>query len=220
MNGKDRLKTALLEAEKNKYASLPEDDLIDWTPSAEFEAKIKCVLTNNTKTRRNRIKIRLAVVAAALVVISSACIVMLSNGEDSATSGSLTSDVSDTDVNTNMDIPFMPDYIPAGYMLNSCKIWSDGSLEIEYINGENQLYFRSYPAEEVDLSVFEEVLHTENMSGLEIFQANNYNGVANNNVAWNNGNYSFVITNTDGIPLEEMIRIALSVNAQPYETEE
>ena len=101
--------------------------------------------------------------------------------------------------------------------MNSCTVWADGSLQIEYMNGENKIFFQSYPANEVDLSAFEEVISNVDINGNAGFAANNFNGLVNNNIAWADGNYSYVITNSDGVNLEELVKIAVSVEREESE---
>lgn len=219
MKQNEKLKLAALEAELKLLDSLPDESEAEWTPSEEFKAKINELLSEHKPERFTKRRIVYIIAAVLLLALAFAVVPFLmgepeypdisdnsnSNGEN--ISGILSAVINDTDV----DITAKPEYIPEGYTVNSCTVWADGSLQIEYINGNEQIYFRSYPADEVDLSAFETVIGNVDINGNTGFYANNLDGMINNNLAWNSGNYSYIITNADGVPLDEMVRIALSV---------
>lgn len=220
MNIDEKMKNAALEAEIRSLAQLPEDGDIDWTPSERHEAEMSKKLSAPKRVRAWR---RIAVAsAAAVLAVTAAAAVPLLQSESEHPSKSADESIETPKFYNNtvseIEINAQPEYVPEGYQINSCTVWADGSLQIEYINGENKILFQSYPASEVDLSAFEEVVGNVDINGNEGFAANNFNGMYSNNIAWNDGNYSYVITNSDGVLLEELVRIALSVNTEDEKT--
>lgn len=210
MNIDEKLKQASLEAELAELKNTKESK--DWTPSDDFERKMKGILD------KKRIPVRryVAMIAAAMLLLVATLAFLIpmfrNDGENQNADISENSAIIDA-----VDLPAQPEYIPEGYYMNSCTVWADGSLQIEYIDGENQILFQSYPASSVDLSVFEEVVSNVDINGNLGFAANNYNGCLNNNIAWADGNYSYVITNSEGVNLEELVRIAVSVEREEIE---
>jgi hypothetical protein len=222
MNTNEKLKKASLEAEKEAFFDLPDDENIEWTPSERFEANIAKITVGKTKGLNIKRRIAVIVAAALFAVSLTVCIPLITNGPE----GSVSSESSVPDgvtVSTpyngfhnntvsDIEINAQPEYIPEGFIINSCTVWQDGSIKIEYINGDNAILFQSYPAEEVDISAFEEIIKDIDINGNEGFAANNFNNQYNNNIAWNDGKYSYIITNSEGVELEELIKVALSVD--------
>ena len=224
MNIDKKLKKASLEAEKEAFLQLPDDKDIVWTPSEKFEADIKSIAPEKSKGLFLKRRI-LALSAAALLIAAVAVCVPLMKGEPEIS----VPDVSAPEVSKEHNDPYsnfynnavsdieiiaQPEYIPEGYTVNSCTVWTDGSMQIEYLDGENRIIFQSYPASEVDLSAFEDIIGKIDINGNDGFAANNNNGIYSNNIAWNDGEYSYIITNDNGVELEELIKVALSVNTE------
>lgn len=203
MKTNEKLKQAALMAELNLLENGKE---AEWQPTRAFNEKIDVLLCK----RRTLTKRQIVIIAVAVLIIALSVTVLplLKSGTEEPFEGAEESIIS------GVEVPVKPEYIPEGYYMNSCTVWADGSLQIEYIDGENKIFFKSYPAEEVDISAFEEIISNIDINGNAGFTANNFNGFANNNVAWNDGNYSYVITNSEGVRLEELVRIALSVGEQ------
>lgn len=212
MNTNEKLKQASLEAE---LAELKNTEEFDWTPSADFERKMETALNKKRVPVRRYIAL---IAAAMLLLVATLAFLIPMMRNDSESQGE---DISENGENStiidSVDIPAQPEYIPEGYYMNSCTVWADGSLQIEYIDGENQILFQSYPASAVDLSVFEEVVSNVDINGNQGFAANNFNGCLNNNIAWADGQYSYVITNSVGVNLEELVKIAISVEREESE---
>ncbi len=207
----EKLKQAALKAELDLLENAEERE---WNQTPEFERKMSTLLGR----RRISAKRRILLIAAAVLLIAvfvASLPFLIKRPEQHNTSQTESVDES---VISGVDVPVKPEYIPEGYYMNSCTVWADGSLQIEYMNGENKIFFQSYPANEVDLSAFEEVISSVDINGNAGFAANNFNGLANNNITWTDGNYSYVITNSDGVRLEELVRIALSVNTESEES--
>ncbi len=209
MNINEKLKKASLEAEKRALTQIPDNEHIDWIPSKGFD--IQSERSKRTRPWRRVV----AVSAAAIFVISLACALPLMRSEqspDDEANKVLTQNNFYNNTVSDIEIIAQPEYIPEGFVINSCTVWADGSLQIEYINGENKIVFQSYPASEVDISAFDEIIKDIEINGNAGFAANNFQGAYNNNVAWNDGNYSYIITNSRGVDLEELVKVALSVN--------
>lgn len=212
MNTNEKIKQASLEAE---LAELKNTEGFDWTPSADFERKMETALN------KKRVPVRryIALIAAAmlLLVATLAFLIPMMRNDSESQSADISENGENSTIIDSVDIPAQPEYIPEGYYMNSCTVWADGSLQIEYIDGENQILFQSYPASAVDLSVFEEVVSNVDINGNQGFAANNFNGCLNNNIAWADGQYSYVITNSVGVNLEELVKIAISVEREESE---
>lgn len=214
MKLEEKLKQAALKAELDLLDSAEE---VEWSPSCEFKRKIDSLLCK----RRISAKRRIAVLVAAVILLAASIAILLplmlgeEEGilQESSESNFYNNTVSEIEINAQ------PEYIPEGYSINSCTVWADGSLQIEYVNGENMIVFRSYPASEVDVSAFGEIIGNVDINGNAGFAANDFNGFTNNNIAWADGNYSYIITNSDGVKLDELVRIALSVNTETEESE-
>ncbi len=215
MNINEKLKNASLEAEKEAFLNLPDDENIAWTPSERFQSDIAKITVGRTKRFSLKRRI-LAISAAVLSVAAVAVSVPLMTNEPETSKPEISATYNNFYNNTvsEIEIVAQPEYIPKGYTVNSCTVWTDGSLQIEYINGENKIVFKSYPADEVDVSAFDEVIEKLDINGNDGFAANNFNGALNNNIAWNDGNFSYIITNDMGVELEELVKVALSVNSE------
>ncbi len=207
----EKLKQAALKAELDLLEAAEERE---WDSTPEFARKIDLLLGRRRISKKRRILLIAAAVLLIAVFVASLPFLRKSPEQHNI---SQTESV-DESVISGVDVPVKPEYIPEGYYMNSCTVWADGSLQIEYMNGENKIFFQSYPANEVDLSAFEEVISSVDINGNAGFAANNFNGLANNNIAWSEGGYSYIITNSQGVELEELVRIALSVNTEGEES--
>ncbi|MBR6784238.1 MAG: DUF4367 domain-containing protein [Clostridia bacterium] len=204
MKTEEKLKQASLLAELCRLEEINESE---FDPAPEFLTKPSLELKGRSNIKRKAV---IAFAAAACIALALFSAVLLTKSPEKP-------EESGEAAISNVDIPVKPEYIPEGYYMNSCTVWADGSLQIEYMNGENKIFFQSYPANEVDLSAFEEVISNVDINGNEGFAANNFNGLVNNNIAWADGNYSYVITNSDGVNLEELVKIAVSVEREESE---
>lgn len=222
------LKKAALEAEKKNVSSIPDDDSIDWTPAKSFEVKV-----HFAKPFRQRRYIAL-IASATVVAVSVFCAVPLlktvspdtfdtslewAQGDIEQDSSAIPNDptcnVSKSPVfdQSSCEEFAQPEYIPDGYSINNLVANSDGSVHIEYTNGEDTIVFQSGPSELLDISDFEEVVGDVNINNNQGFMGNNINGYINNGIAWSDGEFNYLITNSlGGVTLDELMKIAESVN--------
>ncbi|MBQ3230326.1 MAG: DUF4367 domain-containing protein [Clostridia bacterium] len=213
----EKLKRASLEAEITEYKKIPDDSEIDWEPSKEFNEKSE-VLLQSVQAPKRRFLTPARVAVCASIAVAAA---ILAVGHIASPNGLFGESVYYSENVTSEISPALeevyPKYIPDGYVLSDKEFSVNGSTRLEYTNGNSKIVFYSYPAKKIDYSQFDDVIGVFETSENIFMNATNFAPVetpeflANNSIAWNNGSETFVVLNNADVSVDELLKIAQSV---------
>ncbi len=195
--------------------SFPEVELPHSEEYLKSIEAIKCqARINKSKKLSFKKKLLIGLVAALLAVLTACAFSKpIINFVEKTYEGFL-SLVINHDSDETIENIYMPEYIPAGYIITS-ESNNIITYDIVWSNGENQIIYRQGPLtnEEVRINT-ENAEHGSYYIGEQlVYYTYKYNTYL---FVWENDHYSFWLQCSDTIPREEIEEIISSIREQPH----
>lgn len=105
----------------------------------------------------------------------------------------------------------MPEYLPEGYAMNSCRVIAESLVEISYTDGDNSIIYRTEKTIDNISGDYNSYSNTEvEVLGDSSVTLNSTEGIYYNGV-WNNDDFSYSLSVQKGLDRETFLRIIESV---------